>query len=473
MNYKFKTKPYPHQRKALERLLRQRGGGLQIPMRYGKSKIICDFAACLYHLENVKRVLIVTVTSGLGVWEDEIATHFPYPYVVSDWHGEIQAGYPETAKMQFIVVNFANVFDRMNTGGRSWFTVPRDTLTKFNADLVVVDESHHIGNPSTECFKYAHRLGRRARFRVIMTGTMFHRKPFYTFGQINFLDDGKTFGGSFSNFKQKVAVIGGRSGYEVLRYRNLKWMMKEVKKQVLIRKHIQLTEPVHNVIHFNLLGKNARAYKEMDKEKIITVKGEAVVSPIILTKHLRLSMIEGGWVKLPSGKYARVGTDKIEIAEDRLREYMEQGIEKAVIGCRFIPELADLARAAKKLGFKPILFHGGLAPGKERTARIKMFSNYDGPALFISQVATGSQAINLSVADTMMFYSLSESYLIHDQFSRRIEVFEEKRTLQYDYIVPRGGRGEVTLEALKLNKDVAELLAENPRLVERLTRVGE
>jgi len=33
----YRTKPYPHQRDALKFLLRNRGGGLQVPMRWGLS----------------------------------------------------------------------------------------------------------------------------------------------------------------------------------------------------------------------------------------------------------------------------------------------------------------------------------------------------------------------------------------------------------------------------------------------------
>lgn len=35
MRYRFATKPYPHQKKALKFLLHNRGGGLQVPMRWG------------------------------------------------------------------------------------------------------------------------------------------------------------------------------------------------------------------------------------------------------------------------------------------------------------------------------------------------------------------------------------------------------------------------------------------------------
>lgn len=39
MYLKFKTKPYAHQKRALEMLLRKRGGGLQVPMLFGGGRV--------------------------------------------------------------------------------------------------------------------------------------------------------------------------------------------------------------------------------------------------------------------------------------------------------------------------------------------------------------------------------------------------------------------------------------------------
>jgi SNF2 family DNA or RNA helicase len=474
MKYRFQTKPYAHQRRALVFLLKNKGGGLQVPMRYGKTKVGVDFAAAMYLKEEVRRVLVVTVTSGLGVWEDEIGIHCPVPWRTYDWHGEELAHHKQSnpSSLQFMLVNFANVYDRAKTGGRSWSPVQRESLRKFKPQIVIVDESHHIGNPTSAQFIMTNLLGREADFRVIMTGTMFHRKPFFVFGQMKFLDHGRSLGSEYGHFKKRIAVMGGHGNYQVMRYKNLKWMMKQVKKQVLIEKPKKGLPPAETKVPFRLQGANLKAYQKMEKDKVLVVDGEAVMSPLVITRHLRLHMIEGGWIRLESGKYKRVGTDKMDIAEDRLAEHLAQGTEKLVIACRFIPELADMARVAKRLGAKPLLFHGALKK-RERQERINSFNTHKGPAFFISQIATGSQAINLSVADTMIFYSLSESYLLHDQMSQRIAKYKDTRTLQYDYIVGRGTRGEVTYQAIKQKRDVADFIVENPRLVEKITRIRE
>lgn len=483
MKYTFKTKPYPHQRDALKFLLKHRGGGLQVPMRWGKTKVVIDFCGCMYYMEGVRRVLVITTASGLGVWEDEVAAHCAVPWRVFDYMGTLwsqseegmlfrQEGHElqrnaEAVHLDFVVVNYENVYARL-MDGRTWLPTSNPALVKFKADVVAVDESHRIGNPTTVASKYVRDLGKVAKFRVLLTGSMFHRKPFYVFGQALFYDQGISLGSDFGAYKKRVAMMGGYGGYEIIRYKNLKWMVNQVRSWCFIQKYVPPRPPVENVLHFDLTGTNLKHYTDMDKHKVVEVDGQKIISEIILTKHLRLAQITGGWVRTPDGKYRKIGGNKAKICEDRLTEYFEQGIEKAVVACRFIPELRTVAEIGKRIGFKIILLHGGVPVGKERAHRIRAFTNHKDPCLFISQIATGAESINLSAASTMMFYSMTEDFVKFDQFSKRIELFEDTRTLQYDFLVARGTVDETMLDAMRLKMDYATYITTHPRRVEKL-----
>lgn len=450
--YTFKTKPYPHQRRALRRLLRQGGGGLQVPMRWGKTKVAIDFANCLHLTRGVTRVLVVCPLSVVGVWESEIPKHTP-----DDMLG----------KIEWRIVNYENVYARLNTGGRSWAAVPNKDLRRYRAELVVVDESHRIGNPTTIASRELYQLGKLAQHRVIMTGTMFHRAPFFVFGQAKFYD-ATLFGGAFGAFKKRIAILGGASGHEVQRWIGLRWMMRRMRRFVHIEKYVPGRPPVVNTLYFPLTGRGLTTYRTMVKEDMVTVAGEDVTAPIILTRHLRCQQIAGGWLKTPTGKYRRVGDDLLKIAKERFREYAEQDISKVVVGVKFLPELQDAQRAARAAGFHTLLFHGGM-DRHARDARIRAFQLTRKPVMFIAQVDAGSMGIDLSAASVMCLYSLTESYVSHDQFIRRIEKYQETRTLMYDYLIPRGTRTEVTFESLRMKEDVAKFIVSRPRLVERIT----
>lgn len=488
MKLQYKTKPYDHQVRALKKLLTNRGGGLQVPMRWGKSWVAINFAGALYHLEDVRRVLVITVTSGLGVWESQVAQHCPVPWSTcvygvgeckmsdfAEWAAtaEEDANSEPSPSLEFLIVNFQNVYSRDvhvtekkdGTREKEWLPAPNDALAKFNADIVVVDESHHIGDPNTVQSIEARRLGRAARFRVFMTGSMFHRKPRYVFGQAKFYDDGAALGSSFDQYKKRIEVMGGFGGYEVLRYRNLRWMTRQLKPFVYMEKYVPPRNAVKNILTFDLTGANLEIYSEMSGGAVVR-DGKRALAEIVLTKHLRLQEICGGYLRFEDGRRL-VGTDKLAVCIDRLHEYLEQGIEKAVIGVRFLHELAAIAKLARK-HFLVIPFHGGVPKGDERTRRVALFQETSKPALFISQIAAGKESIDLSEADTMMFYSLSESYVDHDQFANRIVKYREQRTLMYDFLQGRGTRDVVTYAALSEKRDVADLIVSDPERVEKL-----
>lgn len=403
------------------------------------------------------------------MWADLIEEHCPLHYRILSHDGEVLAQSSKEPELEFMLVNYQNLYSRANTGGRSWTPVANSVLVKFKADAIISDEVHNIGTPTAITSKHAYALGRSARFRLGMTGTAFHRKPIYVYGEMRFIDDGAMFGTQWSHFKKRIANYGGHGGFEIVGYKNLKWMMKNVRKKAYIEKNVPKRPTIQNKLYFDLEGKHAQAYWDMANESVLEVDGEVVTSEIVLTRHLRLMQISGGFVRLPSGKYAQVGTCKLEMFQDRIREYLEQGINKAVVGCRFLPELGACAWAAKKVGFKVILFHGGVPKGSERTKRYKLFQKTKKPTLFISQIDAGKESIQLDSADAMLFYSLTESYVAFDQFSARIDSFDTKRTLMYDFLLAKGTHDIVAWKAMQLKMDVAALLVAHPTLVEKLT----
>jgi len=76
MNYKFKTKPYSHQIKALELSWEKTYFAYFMEMGTGKSKVLIDNIAMLYDAGKINGVLIVAPKGVYKNWYDgEIPTH--------------------------------------------------------------------------------------------------------------------------------------------------------------------------------------------------------------------------------------------------------------------------------------------------------------------------------------------------------------------------------------------------------------
>jgi hypothetical protein len=474
MKYTFRTKPWPHQVKAFKFLFgemsRTGSAGMQIPMRYGKSKIMIDVFSALHLKHGITRVMVCTTTSGLGVLEREIRLHCPYPSRIISYNGLVTEPPVEPA-ITWLVIHHAILYGRDYDWGesaREWKPGPNHMIEDFDPEAIAIDESHKIGDPSSMQCKMAYRYGKRARFRLTMTGTMFHRAPLGTFGQMKFMDD-SVFGTHVTPFRRMYVKFGGYGNYQIVGYRNLKHLSRRIKRKVFVQEHLPFQAPVVTTTPV-YLDESLPVYREMERESVVTVQGHDIVAPIILTKHLRAQQIAGGWVKTEEGQYLRVGREKMNALTDKLMVMHEEGIDKVVVGCRFIPELPDIARAARAAGYAFVALHGGVPRGNVREQRIAAFNEATQPTVFVAQIQAAAEAIDLSSASALIFYSMPESYVLYDQFKSRIFKFREKRTLLIDHIIAMGTRDVVTYLAMKLKQDVAEFLLQRPELVERITQ---
>ena len=78
LNYKFKTEPYAHQRKALERSWEREYFAYFMEMGTGKSKVLIDNAAMLYNQGSINGMLLIAPKGVYKNWyEDQIPTHLP------------------------------------------------------------------------------------------------------------------------------------------------------------------------------------------------------------------------------------------------------------------------------------------------------------------------------------------------------------------------------------------------------------
>ena len=77
-NYRFKTKPYSHQLKALEKSWAEDTYALFMEMGTGKSKVLVDNIAMLYDRGAIKGALVVAPKGVYKNWDSiEFPVHMP------------------------------------------------------------------------------------------------------------------------------------------------------------------------------------------------------------------------------------------------------------------------------------------------------------------------------------------------------------------------------------------------------------
>lgn len=510
MKYKWRTTPYKHQVAAIKNAmpqLKETGGfALLMEPRTGKTKTSIDLASIYHQLGEVNRVLVVCPVSVIDVWVKEIRTHCPFRYRITVWDkdGRKEIELPKWGQdvLDWVIINYdafsapGSVISKpgepvrrsKSRGGR--FTVKKD-LTKWQPQMIILDESHRIKTPSakktTAIWSLCYNSDNTPKipYRLILTGTVFTKKKrvldIYSQWKVVNRDSSLVKDKTAREFKEEYAVWTERNGYpQWLRNRpeaiaRLRTQLHKEAFAITRDECYDLPPVLPDVIHEIELDGSAKYYDQMAEEMVAMFpSGEFSWAKIPLVQRLRLQQLTSGIAKTeptpdyPEGRLVRVGTEKLKYTEDLLIDQLEAD-EKVVIGARFHGDIQGLQAICKKLKV-PHYELSGRVSRAERTVNIEQFRKIDGGAVFIAQPAAGSLGIDLSSASTMIWYSLTDSWVDYTQFRDRIAL--ASKATRYIYLLARGTIDEIKYDSLQEDGDIAKQINESPNRLLRNFKNG-
>ena len=193
-HYKFKTKPYEHQLKALEKSWASDTFALFMEMGTGKSKVLVDNIAMLYDRGAIKGALIIAPKGVYKNWDAiEFPTHMPdhVEYTKVLWEAnitkkkqmELDTLFDDKGDLKILIMNV----EAFSTNKGLDFA--RSFLNIFvGRALIGIDESTTIKNPTAKRTKNILEIGNLAKYRRILTGSPVTKSPLDLFSQCKFLD---------------------------------------------------------------------------------------------------------------------------------------------------------------------------------------------------------------------------------------------------------------------------------------------
>lgn len=467
--YKFKTKPYRYQIKALNKIFKLGGvAGLFMEMGTGKTKVAIDWAGIGYRNMNVRRVLVICPLSVMGVWDRQIKEHLPYFARVRLLHGSTKErarairfmNKSPQPSQDWMVINYEGIW---RGSGRDSI---EDLLERWRPDLVICDEAHRLKSASAKQSKVAARIGRQAEQRLILTGTPITKSPLDVFGEFRFLDD-SLFGSNWYRFKNHYGVWGGFGHYQLRGYKHLTELVQIVRDNTFRIKKVQaidLPEKVSVTVPVELGQKAMDYYRKMAKQMIIEIEDTHATAAIVLTKILRLSQITSGFVKDVEGQVRVFDSAKLDACTDLLEDILDSG-QKVVIFVRFRNDIERLQEAIhKKFKTVPLILSGSV-PHKQRDSLIEKFHEDKNSKVFIAQIQAGSLGISLTPASVAVFYSLDYSYANYVQAQDRLHrIGQTSKVTYYHLVVPRT-IDSLTLQILKEKGNIAEAIVHDPNIL--------
>lgn len=461
----IKANPYEHQIKAFGFVCGlfgifnapyySRGAALLMEMGCGKTITSIAVAGALYQFGKINRILIVAPLSILGVWDEEFEKFADFPYTLTVLKGSSSKKKEQLEEvsdkgLQIVVVNY-----------ESAWRLERELL-RFNADLIVADEGHKIKSAQTSVSKSMHVLGDKARYRMLLTGTLITNKEIDVFSQYRFIDS-DIFGTSFYAFRNRYFDMLGYGNHtpvfrKYLREDFLK-KMHSVAYRVTKAECLDLPEITEEVRTVELEPKAMKLYSNLEKESYTQMAGSEVSAVNVLTRLLRLSQITGGHLTDDEGDDNAVSTAKLDALSDIVDSAVAEG-KKLIVMARFIPELNDIQELLEKKGVGYAVVRGGV---KNRDEEIRRFQEDDDCRIFVGQIAAAGLGITLTAASTMVFYSLDYSMSNFEQAKARIHRVSQKENCLYIYLIAKNTVDRKVFRSLRNKVDLAKLLVDDYR----------
>lgn len=486
--YKFRTKPYAHQKEAIRFLLSTGfGGALLMEPRTGKTKVVIDYLSILSSAGKLDRAVIICPARVIDVWIQEFHTHCPLMYHIVVWDREARRFPPTPVSrvhdLTILLVNyeaFATPGRRIRNSRRRSKTTGRfgnrTKIQKWIGNSVcagILDESHKIKSPSGKAATMIISMRSLFEYRVIMTGTPVTKakRVFDIYMQWKFLNPERFAAYPTSaEFKTRFGVWITKNGYpQFLRPANLRELKEKIHEDsysITRAECFDLPPRTDRVISVPLTT-SGPIYDELAEEMVVQFerakKTHFTEASISLVLTLRLSQITGGFARTTHDELIQVGTEKLDTLRGILEELFDND-EKVVVCGRFRSDLDAVEVLSRQLGFKTYQVRGQMTR-QDMTANIQGFKRCDSPSLLAMNPQAGGLGIDLSTASTMIWYSLTPSWVDFTQACDRIALSHLPTT--YYYLLAKNTVDEVVYNTLRQDGDIAREIARNPRKVLR------
>lgn len=456
----IRAAPYEHQRRAaafaLDRLSRGGGAALLMEMGTGKTLTSIGIVGQLWKERRIARLLIVAPLSILGVWRDEFDKFAGYDYCLSVLEGTA-ARKADTIRhmagksLQVLVINYESAW-RMEK-----------ELAEWRPDMIVCDEGHKIKTHNIAASKAMHRLAAKAKYRLLLTGTVITNKPIDVFSQYKFCDPA-IYGNSFYQFRNRYFDMVGFGGYTPVMKRSMEGEFTERLHSIAFRatkaECLDLPEFTDIVQRIDLEPQDMRIYRQLVRDSYAELAEGSVTVTNVLSQLLRLSQLTGGYVgNDDAGGVTQVSTAKLDALADLVDGAVADG-RKIVVIARFVPEIHAIGKMLEKKKIRYAQISGEI---KDRDEQIAAFQNDPDVPVFIGQIATAGLGITLTAASLMVFYSLDYSMSNYEQTRARIHRVGQKNECTYIHLVARGTVDEKVLKALHDKANLAKSLVDDYR----------
>ena len=473
MHYKFKSKPFAHQLKALEMSWDKKVFAYFMEMGTGKSKVLIDNIAMLYDKGRINGALIIAPKGVYKTWTDEqIPDHMPehIEKEVVLWEStagkkkeeELQKLYKSSDDLHILVMNV----EALSTKKGKIFAAK---FLSCHESMMAIDESTTIKNPTAIRTKTILDLGKDVKYKRILTGSPVTKSPLDLFTQCYFLDPWLLEQQSYYSFKTRYAItkqinVSGRMIHIVSGYRNLGELSNQLKPfsfRCLKDDCLDLPAKTYMKRMIQLTPEQQKVYDQMKKMALAELNGKLTTTANVITQMMRLQQITSGHFKSDDGGIQIIKNNRIK----ELMNVLELVQGKAVIWAHWRQDIESIVNAISTAkdenenilyGPESVVTYFGSTSMDDRQKAIKSIQNPDSPVRFVvGTPQTGGYGITLTGANTMIYYSNGYDLEKRQQSEARIDRIGQTRNMTYIDIIAEKTIDEKIVIALRKKINIA------------------
>ena len=451
--YPYKTKPYEHQRNALNQSAEKIQWAYFMEMGTGKTKVTIDNIAYSYLKKEIQSVLVIAPKSVYTVWETEIETHIPNEinYKIYKWNIDKPKEYDNLNKFEHLRIFLINV-EALST--KRGFNGCVDYLTKNKKNFVVLDESTTIKNRSAKRTKNILGLRKLSYIRRILTGSPITKSPLDLFTQCQFLSPELLGFSSYLAFRNRYAemtdipVGSGRFISVPKYYKRLEEL--EVKLQMFstrIRKDqcLDLKPKIRQKRYIELEGEGRKIYDRLRTTALAIVEDSTVSFSNKLTEIIKLHQVCNGFTKDDDGRMLRLHDQKVKA----LHEVIEETDGKVIIWANYLWNIHEIIHSLKsKYGEESVVSIFGEINVEDRKKAVERIQKDPTCRFMVGNPTTGGFGLTLTACNTVIYFSNNYNLEVRMQSEDRAHRMGQKGSVVYIDIVAKNTLDEAIMKSL-------------------------
>ena len=475
MEYRFKTKPFEHQLKALKESWNKQVWAWFMEMGTGKTKVCIDNVAVLYDKGKVDRALVIAPNGIKRNWRNELSVHMPdhVEYRVAVWSASPKKKEKEELDQLSVMTDDLTILI-MNIEA---FSTQRgaEFARKFvfsGSCFMVVDESTTIKNHAARRTKNIMKIAKLAKYRRIMTGSPVTKSPLDLYSQLEFLGGWILDQSNYYAFRARYAVIvqrsvGTHSFQHIIRYQRLDELqdkLKDCSTRVLKSDCLDLPEKLYTKRSVAMTPEQLKAYVEMKKSAITFFENNPMTAASVLTQMIRLHQITCGHVKTDDGEVKAIKNNRIK----ELLQVLQETDGKVIIWAVYRHDIQTIEKEiADEYSKETVASYYGDTKDSIRQSIVDDFMDSDSNLrFFIGNPKTGGYGLTLTSSHTVVYYSNDYSLEVRMQSEDRAHRIGQTNKVTYVDLMAEGTIDEKIVKALNNKIDLAsQVMGEDPRKI--------